>query len=174
VALGGLFVIVLFGYELFDWWGDPRATGLIVAYFVGALAVDLLFEHASFCKFVCPIGQFNFVASTVSPLEVRVADPATCDSCATKDCIRGRRDASSKAVVVRGCELALFQPHKRGNVDCTFCPDCVHACPTTTSPSRRAFREASSGRTRAAPASAASRNARISRRSPCSSHSERC
>jgi hypothetical protein len=126
----GLFVLVLFCYELFDWWGDPRATALlIVAYFVGALAVDLLFEHAAFCKFVCPIGQFNFVASTVSPLEIRVAEPATCESCATKDCIRGRRDAESDAVLLRGCELALFQPHKKGNVDCTFCLDCVHACP---------------------------------------------
>src|SRR5205814_1416531 len=31
--------------------------------------------------------------------------------------------------VVRGCELALFQPMKVGNMDCTFCLDCVHACP---------------------------------------------
>ncbi len=29
----------------------------------------------------------------------------------------------------RGCELALFQPRKVGNMDCTFCLDCVHACP---------------------------------------------
>lgn len=29
----------------------------------------------------------------------------------------------------RGCELALFQPMKAGNLDCTFCLDCVHACP---------------------------------------------
>jgi len=32
-------------------------------------------------------------------------------------------------VVIRGCELALFQPRKVGNMDCTFCLDCVHACP---------------------------------------------
>src|SRR4030095_2201564 len=29
----------------------------------------------------------------------------------------------------RGCELALFQPKKSGNMDCTFCLDCIHACP---------------------------------------------
>ena len=28
-----------------------------------------------------------------------------------------------------GCELHLFQPRKQGNLDCTFCLDCVHACP---------------------------------------------
>lgn len=124
-----LFVFVLFGYELFDWWSSPRATALlVVAYFGAALAVDLVFKHASFCKFVCPIGQFNFVASTVSPLEIRAADLAVCATCTTKDCIRGRRDTAA-GIVQRGCELALFQPHKAGNVDCTFCLDCVHACP---------------------------------------------
>jgi hypothetical protein len=35
----------------------------------------------------------------------------------------------SDLVVIRGCELALFQPRKVGNMDCTFCMDCVHACP---------------------------------------------
>jgi hypothetical protein len=28
-----------------------------------------------------------------------------------------------------GCELHLFQPRKSGNLDCTFCLDCVRACP---------------------------------------------
>lgn len=124
-----LLVAVLFGYEAFDWWGDPRATALlVVGYFAAAIAVDALFRRAAFCKYVCPIGQFNFVASTMSPLEVRVEDAGRCSSCATKDCIRGRRDELG-ALEARGCELALFQPRKHGNVDCTFCLDCVVACP---------------------------------------------
>lgn len=126
-----LFVGVLFAYELFDLWGSPFWTAwLIVAYFAGALAVDSLFKHASFCKFVCPLGQFNFVASTVSPLEVKARDLNVCEACRTKDCIRGRReDPRSLTVIQRGCELALFQPRKTGNLDCTFCLDCVQACP---------------------------------------------
>jgi hypothetical protein len=32
-------------------------------------------------------------------------------------------------IIQRGCELALFQPRKVGNIDCTFCLDCVYACP---------------------------------------------
>ncbi len=92
--------------------------------------VDGVFKHASFCKFVCPIGQFNFVASTLSPLEVKVRDQDVCVSCRTKDCIRGQRDPAPGLVVIqRGCELALFQPRKVGNMDCTFCLDCVYACP---------------------------------------------
>lgn len=125
-----LFVAILFLYELFDLWSSPWWTAwLIVGYFVSVLVVDGLFKHATFCKFVCPIGQFNFVASTLSPLEVKVRDQAVCTDCHTKDCIRGRREAASDLVVIRGCELALFQPRKVGNMDCTFCLDCVHACP---------------------------------------------
>ncbi len=125
-----LFVLVLFLYELFDLWSSPWWTAwLIVAYFLSALIVDGLFKHAAFCKFVCPIGQFNFIASTLSPLEVKVRDQEVCTHCHTKDYIRGRREAHSDLVVIRGCELALFQPRKVGNMDCTFCLDCVHACP---------------------------------------------
>jgi hypothetical protein len=140
----GLLVAILFCYELFGLWSSPWWTAwLIVAYFVGALLVDGIFRHASFCKFVCPIGQFNFVASLVSPLEVKVRDQGVCSGCATKDCIqgdiaqlrgnmaqlRGNRVQLRGNKVQRGCELALFQPLKVGNMDCTFCLDCVHACP---------------------------------------------
>jgi hypothetical protein len=129
----GLFVGILFAYELFGLWNSPWWTAwIIVVYFVVALVIDGLFKHATFCKFVCPIGQFNFVASTVSPLEVKVRDRDVCAHCKTKDCIRGRRDRPAGpdfVVLQRGCELALFQELKVGNMDCTFCLDCVHACP---------------------------------------------
>jgi polyferredoxin len=127
----GLFALVLFAYELFDLWGSPWWTAwLIVAYFAAALGVDAVFRGASFCKWVCPIGQFNFVASTLSPLEVQVREPDVCATCTTFDCIRGTRHAEDRSVIVqRGCELTLFQPKKTGNMDCTFCLDCVHACP---------------------------------------------
>ena len=127
----GLFVAMLFVYEWFDLWASPWWTAwLIITYFAGALLIDAIFKHATFCKFVCPIGQFNFVAATVSPFEVAVRDHDVCSRCATKDCIRGVREPAAPLVKIqRGCELALFQPRKVGNVDCTFCLDCVQACP---------------------------------------------
>jgi hypothetical protein len=154
-----LFVAVLYAYELLDLWALPRGTAyLVIAYFVAALIVDLAFSGAAFCKYLCPIGQFNFIASTMSPLEMRIRDESTCRSCRTADCIRGRwepapgrpgrsgpgdfkaattlalpatvgREASGARLIQRGCELNLFLPMKVGNLDCTFCLDCVHACP---------------------------------------------
>ena len=112
-------------------WALPRGTAyLVLAYFAAAMAIDTVFKGASFCKHVCPIGQFNFVASTISPLELRIREPATCQACRTSDCISGRRsNAAPQTIVQRGCELGLYLPAKVGNIDCTFCLDCVQACP---------------------------------------------
>jgi ferredoxin len=154
-----LVVLFFFSYELFDLWATPWWTAwLVVGYFLTAFVVDLFFRGASFCKYVCPLGQFNFFGSLISPLEIKVRDLPTCASCRTKDCItagpfttkerrneamRGEEDQqdlrflrflrSPRSFVVnssaRGCELALFQQRKVGNMDCTFCLDCIHACP---------------------------------------------
>jgi polyferredoxin len=118
-----LLVAVLFSYELFDLWQLPRATAwLIIGYFAGALVVDVLFSGAAFCKYLCPVGQFNFVASVMSPTELQARDLHVCAGCKTVDCIKGND-------IRRGCELALFMPSKVGNLDCTMCGDCVRACP---------------------------------------------
>ena len=126
-----LFAAVLFAYELLDLWSLPAATAwIVIGYFAVALAVDVAFAGASFCQYVCPIGQFNFTAATLSPLEIQVREPDTCATCRTADCVRGRRDAVMPLrVIQRGCELGLFLPVKAGNLDCTFCLDCVQACP---------------------------------------------
>jgi cytochrome c oxidase assembly factor CtaG/ferredoxin len=118
-----LLVLYLWAYEGFALWDRPWATAaIIVGYFVAATLVDTLFKGASFCKYVCPIGQFHFVQSLASPAEVRIREPDACRSCRTFDCIKGNATR-------RGCELQLFQPRKSGNMDCTFCLDCVSACP---------------------------------------------
>jgi ferredoxin len=119
-----LTVLYLWAYEAFSLWDSPWWTAwIIIGYFATALLVDGLFQGASFCKYVCPIGQFHFVNSMVSPLEVRVREPKVCGSCQTHDCLHGNAGQ-------RGCELYLFQPKKAGNFDCTFCLDCVQACPS--------------------------------------------
>jgi polyferredoxin len=118
-----LLVLFLWAYEAFSLWDSPWWTAwLALGYFALAFVIDGFFRGAAFCKYLCPIGQFNFVQSLVSPLEVKVRDPAVCAACRTKDCIRGRDG-------IPGCELHLYQPRKAGNMDCTFCLDCIHACP---------------------------------------------
>ncbi|HEY8516038.1 MAG TPA: cytochrome c oxidase assembly protein [Candidatus Binatia bacterium] len=119
----GVLVAWFVVYEVADVWDSPWWTAwLVVGYAAGALAVDGLFRGASFCKYVCPIGQLQFAYAALSPFEVRVKQPEACATCTTHDCIRGNAHA-------RGCELALYLPRKAGNLDCTFCLDCADACP---------------------------------------------
>lgn len=118
-----LLLLFFCAYEAFALWASPWWTAWIaLGYFLAAFLVDAFFRGAAFCKYLCPVGQFHFVQSRLSPLEVQVRNPEVCSRCLTRDCIRGRDD-------IPGCELNLFLPRKSGNMDCTFCLDCVHACP---------------------------------------------
>lgn len=118
-----LLLIFFWAYEAFSLWSSPWITAWIaITYFVAAFVIDGIFQGAAFCKHVCPIGQFHFAQSLTSPTQIAVNDPEVCQSCTTKDCIRGRDG-------IPGCEMNLFQPRKEGNFDCTFCLDCIHACP---------------------------------------------
>ncbi len=112
-----LLVAFFVGYEVLAPWDSPWWTAwLVVAYFAIAFTVDARFERGSFCRWVCPVGQFQFVQSLVSPTEVRVRQPSVCATCTTHDCLRA-------------CDVDLFLPRKTGNLDCTFCLDCARACP---------------------------------------------
>ncbi len=147
-----LLVLWFWFYEAFDLWSSPWLTAWVaVGYFVAAFVIDAVFRGATFCKHLCPIGHFHFVNSMVSPFEVKVRQTQVCASCDTKDCITGRYEGRVRTPLAlaqlgetpasprpprswgrpaqNGCELWLFQEQKVGNMDCTFCLDCVHACP---------------------------------------------
>ncbi len=120
-----LLAVFFWAYEAFDLWSRPAWTAwIMLGYFLTALTIDVLFTGASFCKYVCPIGQFQFVQSLVSPWQVAVRDAQVCASCRTKECIQGSEST-------RGCEMQLYVPRKASNLDCTFCLDCVRACPVS-------------------------------------------
>jgi ferredoxin len=147
IALGGLFVIFWL-YECLDLWASPALTAwLIVAYFVASFALEAIFTESAFCKYVCPLGAFNFVHSTASPLQVAARDPGICRTCVGKECINGSYARQPVTIVdaapddgptrahtngpggVLGCGTLLFVPQIRSNMDCTFCLDCARACP---------------------------------------------
>ncbi len=69
-----LMILFFWSYEAFDLWDRPQRTAwLLIAYLAAAFLVDTFFRGASFCKYVCPLGQFNFAASLLSPSPCRRA-----------------------------------------------------------------------------------------------------
>ena len=117
------FVGIIYSYELFDLWSSPWLTAWVtVAYFATAFVLEAFFTRNSFCMYVCPLGTFNFLYSTVSPLHISAHNFHTCRDCKGHECING-------SATQQGCQLELFVPTMQGNLDCTFCLDCVKACP---------------------------------------------
>lgn len=161
-ALIGLFFI----YEWLNLWASPLLTAwVIAAYFAASFILELLFDESAFCKYVCPLGTFNFVYSTGAPLQVTARDPEVCKTCVGKECVNGsfsverviRVDEipvtagdgspATRTVVhdrrgVLGCGTELFVPQIRSNMDCTLCLDCARACPhdNVALAARRPFR----------------------------------
>ncbi|MCO6453651.1 MAG: hypothetical protein J5I90_22910 [Caldilineales bacterium] len=118
-----LLFLLFFLYEWLDLWASPWLTAwLAVGYFVGAFVLEALFAESPFCKYLCPLGSFNFVASTASPFQITTRSQDICRTCVGKECVNG-----SKSVL--GCGTELFVPQVQSNLDCVFCLDCARACP---------------------------------------------
>ena len=149
LAIGGLFALFFF-YEFLDLWASPLLTAwVIVAYFVASFVLEAAYSESAFCKYICPLGSFNMVYSTLSPTQIGVRSQDICASCAGKECVNGsyatqpviRIDEIAVSGETRqveiahgpngtlGCGTELFAPQVRGNMDCTMCLDCVRACP---------------------------------------------
>ena len=133
-----LLVLFLWAYEAFTLWDSPWWTAWIaLGYFVAAFVVDGFFRGGAFCKYLCPIGQFNFVQSLVSPLEVRVRDPDVCAACRTRDCIRGRPPHPNPPPQ-GGREQDKHPPPLRGRVGVGGSAACPAAKCTCSSPAKSA------------------------------------
>jgi polyferredoxin len=150
-----LTIIFLFSYEHFDLWASPWLTAwLVVAYFAAALLFDALFPIGTFCKYVCPLGNFNFALAQSAPTQITARDSSVCQSCEGKYCLNGREETATTrkplwghrgehvqlevgesgigfrgAGTFPGCETDLFVPTMQSNQDCTLCLNCVRACP---------------------------------------------
>jgi polyferredoxin len=147
VSIGALLAL-FFVYEWLDLWASPALTAwVIVAYFAAAFVLEAAFTESAFCKYVCPLGAFNFAYSTASPTQIGVKNPDVCRACVGKECVNGSYSPQPLVLIdtipvasgamqhthdaggVLGCGTLLYAPQMQSNMDCTLCLDCVRACP---------------------------------------------
>jgi len=89
LAIFSLFVL-FFLYEFLDLWASPWLTAwVILFYFAASFVLEAVFTESAFCKYVCPLGSFNFVYSTLSPSQIEVKSTDICASCVGKECVNG-------------------------------------------------------------------------------------
>lgn len=102
----------------------PALTGAVLAGLaLIAIAVSLIFERRTFCRYLCPIGGFIGLYAQAAPLELRVKDPALCALCAAKPCYRGSGDGY-------GCPWLAFPAGLTKNTACGLCLECLRTCPS--------------------------------------------
>lgn len=122
ISIGTIFLIFWL-YEWLDLWANPLLTAwIIIAYFIASVVAEAFFSESPFCKYICPLGAFNFVNSTLAPIQIQSLDAVVCHECKGKECVNGSE-------IVLGCGTELYVPTIRSNMDCTLCLDCSRACP---------------------------------------------
>lgn len=101
----------------------PLATGLVLLLFVVvALALSLIFERRSFCRYVCPVSGFIGLYSMAAPVELRVRDPEVCRTHTQKTCYLGNAQGY-------GCPWLVFPGALERNTYCGLCTECLKTCP---------------------------------------------
>jgi len=122
VALVVWIGIVWMVREIFDVSSKGALTGwFFVGFIVAAVVVGFVFRDRSWCQHVCPIGIISGLWSMLSFMELRPTEEK-CRACRTYECVRGSGST-------RGCPMGLHPGRLTSNRDCTYCLNCVKACP---------------------------------------------
>ncbi len=122
IHLASLFFIIFTWLELTGVATDSFVTAVLGLGFVcSAVLIALFFKDRPFCRYLCPIGRISGIYAQFSPLEIRANDLSVCDSCKTKECVKGT-DTTTK------CPTGEIPFKLKENTFCTLCTECIKSC----------------------------------------------
>lgn len=118
--------LIFFGLTWWDGYSGivnkPALTaGLLIAFFLVASAMALVFKGRAFCRYVCPIGGLIGIYSMFSPLELRNKCMEVCRDHRVKECIKGTDHS-------HGCPMFVTPMTLDRNNYCNFCSECIKSC----------------------------------------------
>ena len=101
----------------------PRPTGfLLVGLILLAILFALFFKRETWCRYLCPLGNFGGVFSLSATLFVR-SNPNVCSTkCTTHNCNKGSEDYA-------GCPVFHHPLFARNAHICKLCFNCLKSCP---------------------------------------------
>jgi hypothetical protein len=94
---------------------------LLLGMILVAVAVSVIYERRSFCRYLCPVGGFIGLYSQLAPVELRVIDSQVCASHREKSCYRGNQAGY-------GCPWNIFPGALKVNTNCGLCMECLRTC----------------------------------------------
>lgn len=115
---------VFFGVAIFSGiittrpWATTLMLGIII---LVSVAVHLLYERRTFCRYLCPVGGFLGLYSNFSAMEVRSKKLEVCRSHRTKECYVGSQCGY-------GCPWLEVPMTMQRNTYCGMCFECFRSC----------------------------------------------
>jgi len=107
------------------------STTLVATPVVSGIAVLMLllvptimsgiWEHRSFCRYVCPVSVFVGPYSRMSLITVRNKSQSVCDRCKPKFCKYGSSEAWA-------CPYGINVGEMKDNSECGLCLECLRSC----------------------------------------------
>lgn len=117
------FVCIIWVEQIFHMTTNPRPTGfLLVALISLAVIFALIFERETWCRYLCPLGNFGGIFALSATLFVR-SNPNVCSTkCTTHNCNKGSDEYP-------GCPVFHHPLYARNAHICKLCFICLKSCP---------------------------------------------
>ncbi len=100
----------------------PEMTGYAILFLVIlSMILSMIFEHRSFCRYLCPINTFIAIHATSGKLALRKTDATVCEECRANYCEKGSKGGYP-------CPYGLNVADINDNFDCGMCTECMKSC----------------------------------------------
>ncbi|MDH5403771.1 MAG: 4Fe-4S binding protein [Candidatus Heimdallarchaeota archaeon] len=127
--VNSFFIFFLWMDNVFGFGNSPVLTGyFIVVLVVLDVAIAMVYERRSFCRYMCPINGFIGLQGLFAGFEMRSKSSAVCRACRGKWCLKGREAEGGGY----GCPMFLYPGGNDTNKYCILCTECLKSCPNNT------------------------------------------
>jgi len=117
------FVLIIWAEHFFHMTTNPRATGfLLIALISLAVLFALFFERETWCRYLCPLGNFGGIFSLSAILFVRSNSNVCSTLCNTHNCVKGSDEYD-------GCPVFHHPLFAKNAQICKLCFNCLKSCP---------------------------------------------
>ena len=116
------FALILCFEQILDMPNSPLATaGLLLSILGFAVIFHVLYDSASWCRYICPLGMMNGVYSKLSIIEIRANTNVCYSECNLPTCYKGTNENE-------GCPMHLGVFNMHTNENCILCGKCIKNC----------------------------------------------
>lgn len=117
------FVGIIWFEQIFHMTTNPRPTGvLLITLIVLAVLFAVLFERETWCRYLCPLGNFGGIFSLSATLFVRSTPNVCATKCTTHNCNKGSDEYP-------GCPVFHHPLFAKNAHICKLCFTCLKSCP---------------------------------------------